>query len=118
MPEDAIDIEAKIQEMGLVLPDPLPANLPFPWVRVRGTGWRGKLRGRRFHDDRFTAPCSWGHGNSLAIFQNGDAEPGYIPLKHLMKKYKQRIPPGTTPEKLRSRLRRALDHDAYNEAVK
>ena len=36
MSEDTIDIEAKIQEMGLVLPDPLPANLPFPWVRVRG----------------------------------------------------------------------------------
>ena len=36
MSDDAIDIEAKIREMGLVLPDPLPANLPFPWVRVRG----------------------------------------------------------------------------------
>ena len=36
MSDDPIDIEAKIQEMGLVLPEPLPANLPFPWVRVRG----------------------------------------------------------------------------------
>ncbi len=36
MSDDPIDIEASIQEMGLVLPDPLPANLPFPWVRVRG----------------------------------------------------------------------------------
>jgi enamine deaminase RidA (YjgF/YER057c/UK114 family) len=36
MSDDPIDIEARIQEMGLVLPDPLPANLPFPWVRVRG----------------------------------------------------------------------------------
>ena len=36
MSDDTIDIEAKIHEMGLVLPDPLPANLPFPWVRVRG----------------------------------------------------------------------------------
>jgi len=36
MSDATIDIEAKIQEMGLVLPGPLPANLPFPWVRVRG----------------------------------------------------------------------------------
>ena len=36
MSEDAIDIEAKIQEMGLVLPDPMPVQLPFPWVRVHG----------------------------------------------------------------------------------
>ncbi|MFQ5473817.1 MAG: RidA family protein [Dehalococcoidia bacterium] len=34
--EDAIDIEAKIQKMGLVLPEPMPAQLPFPWVRVHG----------------------------------------------------------------------------------
>ncbi len=31
-----IDVEAKIREMGLVLPEPMPVDLPFPWVRVRG----------------------------------------------------------------------------------
>lgn len=31
-----VDIEARIREMGLVLPEPLPVKLPFPWVRVRG----------------------------------------------------------------------------------
>ncbi len=36
----AIDVEARLQELGLTLPQPMtvPAgvNLPFPWVRVRG----------------------------------------------------------------------------------
>ena len=36
MSEGSIDVEAKIREMGLVLPDPMPVDLPFPWVRVRG----------------------------------------------------------------------------------
>ena len=36
MSDDAIDIEAKIREMGLVLPEPMPVQLPFPWVRVHG----------------------------------------------------------------------------------
>ena len=36
MSDETIDIEAKIQEMGLVLPDPMPVQLPFPWVRVHG----------------------------------------------------------------------------------
>ena len=36
MSDDTTDIEARIQEMGLVLPEPMPVQLPFPWVRVRG----------------------------------------------------------------------------------
>lgn len=31
-----IDVEARIKQMGLVLPEPMPVKLPFPWVRVHG----------------------------------------------------------------------------------
>lgn len=31
-----IDIEARIKQMGLVLPEPMHVKLPFPWVRVHG----------------------------------------------------------------------------------
>ncbi len=51
------------------------------------------------------------------IIQNGDAAPGYIPVKNLMQKHKPRIPSGTKPEALRSRIRRALNRAAHNEAV-
>jgi enamine deaminase RidA (YjgF/YER057c/UK114 family) len=36
MSAESIDIEAKIKELGLVLPEPMPVDLPFPWVRVHG----------------------------------------------------------------------------------
>ena len=36
MSADSIDIEAKIQAMGLVLPEPMRVDLPFPWVRIHG----------------------------------------------------------------------------------
>jgi enamine deaminase RidA (YjgF/YER057c/UK114 family) len=31
-----IDVEERIKQMGLVLPEPMHVKLPFPWVRVRG----------------------------------------------------------------------------------
>lgn len=31
------EIERRLRAMGLVLPEPMPIDLPFPWVRVRGS---------------------------------------------------------------------------------
>lgn len=36
MPDDEIDVEARIKQIGLVLPEPMHMKLPFPWVRVLG----------------------------------------------------------------------------------
>lgn len=36
MSDENIDVEARIKQIGLVLPEPMHVKLPFPWVRVHG----------------------------------------------------------------------------------
>jgi enamine deaminase RidA (YjgF/YER057c/UK114 family) len=36
MSDENIDVEARIKQIGLVLPEPMNMKLPFPWVRVHG----------------------------------------------------------------------------------
>lgn len=36
MSNDNLDVEARIKQSGLVLPEPMHIKLPFPWVRVHG----------------------------------------------------------------------------------
>lgn len=36
MSDENVDVEDRIGRMGLVLPEPMHVNLPFPWVRVHG----------------------------------------------------------------------------------
>lgn len=65
-----VDIEARIREMGLVLPEPLPVKLPFPWVRVRGDRAYVSGHGPQQADGALAEPLGKvGQGGDLTVEQ-------------------------------------------------
>lgn len=55
-----MEVEARLQELGLVLPEPLEAPpgflLPFSWVRVRGDRAYVSGHGAQNHDGSLAGP--------------------------------------------------------------